>query len=196
MSIFQAITDEEGKIDQGDVFVDIYFAATAERVNAVVISPTCDLEHNKADFVKFVSTVSFKLVARNILLDHSRIDEFDFGSGEAISQRKYDGAINALKRNINGDLLPRYYFLPGYSDSLPNSYLDFQKVFVNQVQQVFDSYIANRVARIASPWREQIAERYSGYSGRVGTPGYSESVLRSLLTKAGLNLPPYTPMHR
>jgi len=193
MSIFQAITDEEGKIDQGDVFVDIYFAATAERVNAVVISPACDLEHNKADFVKFISTVSFELVAKNILLHHSRIDESDFASGQAINKTKYDSAINTLKSNINGNLLPRYYFLPSYSDSFADSYLDFQKVFVLQVQQVFDSYIANRITRIASPWREQIAERYSGYSGRVGTPDYSEDDLRSLLTKTGLILPPYPP---
>lgn len=193
MSIFQAITDEEGKIDQGDVFVDIYFTATTERVNAVVISPTCDLKHNKADFVKFVSTVSFELVAKNILLGHSRIDESDFVSGQAISKTKYVSAMDALKSNINGNLLPRYYFLPGYSDFFPDSYLDFQQVFVLQVQQLLDSYMANRVTRIASPWREQIAERYSGYSGRVGTPDYSEDDLRSLLTKAGLSLPPYTP---
>lgn len=193
MSIFQAIPDEEGKIDQGDVFVDIYFAATDERVNAVVVSPACDLEHNKADFIKFVSTVSFELVAKDILLDHSRIDDSDFGSGVAISRTKYNSAMNVLTRNINGDLLPRYYFLPGYSDSFPDSYLDFQKVFVIQVQQVFDSYMTNRITRIASPWREQIAERYSGYSGRVGTPDYSEGDLRSLLSKVGLNLPPYTP---
>ena len=192
MSIYQGITDDEDKINQGDVFVDMYFAATSERVDAVVISPACDLQHNKADFVKFVSTVPFELVARRILLDHSKIDEVDFESGEVISSRKCDGAIKALKQNVDGDLLPRYYLLPSHTDLLPDSYIDLQRVFVLQVQNLFDSYIANRVARIASPWREQLAERYSGYSGRVGTPDYSQSDLRSLLTKAGLNLPPCT----
>ena len=139
MSIFQEIADEEEKVDQGDVFVDIYFPATAERVNAVVVSPACDLKHNKADFVKFVSAVSFELIARDILLSYAGIDEFDFGSRKAISNTKYKGAIKALRRNITGDLLPRYYFLPGYPDYLPDSYLDFQKVFVVQhAQLVFE----------------------------------------------------------
>ena len=192
MSIFQAITEEEDRIDQGDVFVDIYFATNDERVNAVVISPTCDLEHNKADYVKFISTVAFELVIMDILMNHSRVDQSDFESGQTISKKKYDSAMNAIQYNINGDLLPRYYFLPGYSHFLHDSYLDFQMVFVIPLQQVYESYLTNRVTRIASPWREQIAARYSGYSVRVGTPDYSESDLQGLLIKAGLKLPPYT----
>lgn len=192
MSIFQAITEDEGTIIQGDVFVDIQFPATTERVAAVVISPTCDLEHNKADFVKFISAVPFEPVARKILLDHAGIDELDFESREAISRKKYESAVRVLDRSIKGDLLPRFYLLPRYSHSLPDSYLDFQRVFVLPVEEVLHSHMGNRITRIASPWREQIAERYAGYSGRVGTPDYTQSDLRRLLSEAGLNLPPYT----
>ena len=66
MSFFQAITDIKSKIDQGDVFSDIYFTAIDARVNAVVITPTCDLVQEKAQFIKFISTVSLEFVIKAI----------------------------------------------------------------------------------------------------------------------------------
>jgi len=185
MSIFQAITDAVQTVDQGDVFVDLYFPASDERVSAVVINPTCDLKQSKADYVKFVSTVSLKFVVV-LMLRSVGFDESIFISGEIPSIRKYNHAIEVLKRNINGDLYPRYYLMPGYGRLLPASYLDFQKVFVIPTEQVYATYLDNCIASIASPWREQVVARYSGYSMRVGTVGYTEDDLQRVLIESGL----------
>ncbi len=190
MSIYLSITDEDDKIDQGDIYIDIFSPTTSERVNAVVITPACDLEQNKAAYIKFVVFVSFNEIVLELLKKHSKLSEDDFESPNVLSRKKYDSAINTLFSNINGDLYPRYYLVPAYSEEFPESFIDLQHVFTISTQEVYEKYMSNRLAKIASPWREQIVTRYNGYSVRVGTPDYSEQDLRILLEKLGLNLPP------
>ena len=187
MNIFQPITDVQARIDQGDVFLDIYFPAIDARVNAVVVTPTCDLKHDKAHFVKFISTVSLGFVIK-VIVDSVGIGESVLESGTPITKKQCDNVVKALRRNINGDFLPRYYLLPEYLSVFPASYLDFQRTFVMPTQQVYHEYLGNRVARVISPWREQIVAQYAGYSLRVGTPDYSNEDLQDLLTAAGLQL--------
>ena len=187
MDIF-AETDFQARVDQGDVFADIYFPAIDSYVNAVVITPTCDLEHGKAYFIKFISTVSLDIVIK-IIADSIGIEESVFQSGSTISKGQYGRLANALRRNRAGDFLPRYYLLPEYRSILSASYLDFQRVFAIPSRQVAEEYLGNRVARIISPWKEQIVTQYASYSMRVGVPDYSDDELRDLLITAGLELP-------
>ena len=188
MTIFQEITNAQSIVDQGDVFADIYFPAIDTRVNAVVVTPTCDFENKKAHFVKFISSVSINIVIK-IIADSVGIDEFLFESENPISNKQYIRVIKALRRNTTGDFLPRYYLLPKYRDILPASYVDFQRVFALPFHQVIKEYLDNRVARIVSPWREQIVAQYAAYSMRVGTPEYSNKELKYLLKIVGLKLP-------
>jgi len=187
MSIFVEI-DPQVRVDQGDVFADIYFPAIDAYVNAVVITPTCDLEHEKAIFLKFVSTIPSYVIIKTIA-ESLGINESVFKSGEALPKRQCDRLVNALRHNTTGDFLPRFYLLPEHADILPASYLDFQRVFAIPFLQVVEEYIDNRVARIVSPWREQILARYAGYSMRVGVPDYSDDELKDILITAGIKLP-------
>jgi hypothetical protein len=156
--------ESEVRVDQGDLFSDIYLPAIEANVNAVVITPTCDMEHEKAQFVKFVAAVEFDFVIK-IMAD------------------------SVGRKNTTGDFLPRYYLLPEYLGLLPALYLDFQRVFVVPCQQVIQDHLNSRVTRVASPWREQIAARYAGYSVRVGTQDYTDDEFRTLLNITGLVLP-------
>lgn len=187
MTMFAEI-DPEARVDQGDVFADIYFSAIDAYVNAVVITPTCDLEHEKAHFIKFISTVPLDMVIK-IIADSVGVTESAFGAAVIISKDQLNRLLKALRRNAAGDFLPRYYLLPECQGKLPALYLDFQRVFVIPFRQVIEEYLGNRVARIVSPWREQILAQYSGYSTRVGVPDHSDSELRDLLSTTGLNVP-------
>jgi len=187
MTIYAEI-DPQARVDQGDVFSDIYFPAIDAYVNAVVITPTCDFEHEKAHFIKFISTVTLNIVIR-IIADSVGIGESAFQSRDAISEGQCNRLLKALRRNTTGDYLPRYYLLPEYQGKLPPLYLDFQRVFTVPSRQVVEEYLGNRVAKILSPWREQIVAQYSSYSMRVGVPDYSDDELRDLLSAAGLKLP-------
>jgi len=188
MNFFQEVTDIQSSIDQGDFFVDIDFPAIDTRVNCVVITPTCDLQQQKAQFIKFIPTVPLDFVIK-IIADSIDIDESYFHSVNRISRKKHDKLLNTFRRNTSGDFLPRYFLLPKYGDIITASYLDFQMVFVKPFHQVLNEYISNRRARILSPWRDSIASQYAGYSMRIGTPLYSDDELDELLKSVGLKLP-------
>lgn len=177
----------ENNLDQGDVFTDIYFPAIDSNVNAVVITPTCDLEQGKAHFIKFVASVPLDFVLK-IIADSIGIDVSSFDSGTAINSKQCTKLITAARRNSNGDLLPRYYLVTSYQDIFPACYLDFQQIFVVPTLQVKEEFMTKRFARIESPWKEQISSRYSGYSVRVGTPDYSDNEFKSLIMLSGLTL--------
>ncbi len=188
MPFFQEITDTQSEIDQGDVFSDIYFPAIDARVNAAVITPTCDFAQNKAHFIKFISTVSLELVIK-IIADSVGISESSFHSENQIPRTRQRNILKMLRRNTTGEFLPRYYLMPKHEEILSASFLDFQKVFVIPSQQVKEEYQDNRVVKICTPWRESIASQYAGYSMRVGTPDYSEDELNDILSMSGLKLP-------
>ena len=175
----------QNPLDQGDLFVDIYFPAIDNNVNAVVITPTCDFEQGKVHFVKFIASVSLDFVLK-IIADGLGIDSSLFNSGTALTNKQMENIIRAVRRNTNGDFLPRYYLITKYQDTFPASYLDFQQTFVYPTRQVVEDLMPKRVARINSPWKEQITSRYSGYSIRVGTPDYSEEELKDLISLGGL----------
>ena len=162
MTAFKSVEISD-TIDQGDIFSGIFFPALDTNVNAVVITPTCDLEQGKAHFVKFIASVSLDFVTK-IIADSLNIDDSFFTSGTELSKTQYTNLIRAVRRNTNGDFLPRYYLITEYPDIFPPSYLDFQQVFVVPYFQVLEEYISNRVAKLDSPWREQISSQYSGYS--------------------------------
>jgi hypothetical protein len=187
MTTFKTVVTAD-RIDQGDIFKDIHFPALDTSVNAVVITPTCDLEHGKAHFVKFVASVPLDFVIR-IIADSLNIALSLFKSDTELTKSQCNNLVRAVKRNTNGDYLPRFYLVTAYSNILPACYLDFQRVFVVPFLQVQEDYLENRVAKLDSPWREQILAQYSGYSMRVGTPDYLDDELRNLINLAGLNLP-------
>lgn len=184
MHIYTEI-DPQVRVDQGDVFVGLYFHALEAEVNAVVINPTCDIEHGKASFIKFVSTVPTYVVVRTIA-DSVGINESSLQSEEPLPKNLFDRLIKAIRRNVNGDFLPRFYLMPAFPDIFPISYLDFQRVFVIPFLQVEREYMGKRAARIVSPWREEILTRYAGYSTRVGVPDYSDDDLKDVITSTGI----------
>lgn len=187
MTSFIEVQSEDA-LDQGDVFTNIYFPAIDSNANSVVITPTCDLEQGKAHFIKFLASVSLDFVLK-IIADSIGIDVSSFDSGIAITPRQCTNLIRAVRHNSNGDLLPRYYLVTSYQDIFPACYLDFQRIFVIPTLQVKEELMTKRIARIESPWKEQISSRYSGYSMRVGTPDYSDDEFKSLITLSGLTLP-------
>lgn len=186
MDIYCSVGSTE-RVDQGDVFQDIYFPAVDEKVSAIVITPTCDLEQTKADFIKFVSIVSLDQIIQ-MIARHKGIDDSFFKSGAYLSQRKTDDLLEAFTQNIRGDIFPRYYFLGEYRDIFPASFADLQQIFVLPARVLNAEYLDNRIARLVSPWRQEIVARYSGYSMRVGVDAYPEADLRAILAKTGLNL--------
>lgn len=186
MEIYCSVGASE-RVDQGDVFQNIYFPAVDKNVSAIVITPTCDLEQDKANFIKYVSVVSLNQVITQIA-EHNNIDSSFFESGAYLSTNQTKRLLDSFAKNIRGDLFPRYYFLDEYAGIFSACFADLQQIFVVPTRLVSAEYLDNRLARLVSPWREEIVARYSGYSMRVGVPARSEDELRVVLAKTGLNL--------
>ena len=187
MTIFEEI-EPTSNIDQGDVFTNVYFPAIDNYADALVITPTCDIVQGKAQFIKFLSTVPSHFVVR-IIADSVGIDDSYLSPDKPIAARKLEALIKALRRNTTGDFLPRYYFLPAFPDILDSCYLDLQRTFAVSYKQVIEEYMSQRIARVLSPWREQILSSYASYSMRIGTPSYSDNTFKVLLTNVGFTLP-------
>jgi len=188
MPFYKKTTDAQSEINQGDIFSDIYFPPLDIRVNAVVITPTCDIVQNKAHFIKFISSVSLEFVIK-IIANSIGVSESSFHSSSQISKKNHGDILKVLRYNTTGNFLPRYYLMPKYKEILPALYLDFQRIFVIPYQQVKEEYQDNRVAKICTPWRESIASQYAGYSMRIGTPDYSNNQLNNILRISGLRFP-------
>lgn len=186
MEIYCSVGATE-RVDQGDVFQDIYFPAVDKNVSAIVITPTCDLEQGNADYIKYVSVVALDEVMPQIAKQNN-IDASFFKSGAYLSNTQTKNLIGTFIKNIRGDFLPRYYFLDEYVDNFPACFADLQQIFVIPERLVYAEYLDNRLARLVHPWREEIVARYSGYSMRVGVPPRPEVELRAILAKTGLNL--------
>jgi hypothetical protein len=187
MTIFEEI-EPASSIDQGDVFAQVYFPAIDNYANALVITPTCDIVQGKAQFIKFLSTVSSDFVVR-IMADSVDVDDSYLSPGKPLTMRKLDTLIKVLRRNTTGDFLPRYYFLPEFPGILKSCYLDLQRTFAVSYKQVIEEYMNQRIARVLSPWREQILSSYASYSMRVGTPDYPDDDFKILLANVGFTLP-------
>jgi len=174
-------------IDQGDVFSGILFPALEANVDAVLITPTCDMVQNKSAFLKFVSTIPSYVVLEAIALGIG-IESEKLRSSDPLTPKQLKNLISGLRSNVNGNYLPRYYLFPELKDVFPYSYLDFQRIFVVPYLQVKEEYIDKRIARVISPWKEDIVARYTGYSMRVGTSDYSEDDLKNVITSAGVTI--------
>ena len=175
------------EIDQGDVFTNIFFPAIDTNVTAVLITPTCDIAQGKSSFLKFISAIPCYAVIQRIA-DGLTISEEELRSGDPLKPKQIKNLIKGIRSNANGNYLPRYYLFPEFSNVVPNSYLDFQRVFVIPYIQVKEEYLDNRVGRVMSPWREDMVARHSGYSMRVGTPRYPEDVFKNVITASGLKI--------
>src|SRR5262249_54045789 len=73
-------------------------------------------------------------------------------------------------RDVIAHKYPRYHWLAPLPTGNVPRIIDFQ---VMQSLQVSELETESIVAELSSPYREEVAARYSAYMGRVGTPDHS-----------------------
>lgn len=71
-----------------------------------------------------------------------------------------------------------YYYLPGKDDRTDGFLIDFSHVFSVLFEQL---QTMKPLLRLKSPWREQLLNRYIGYSLRIGALDYSEECIRETI---------------
>jgi len=158
--------------DQGDIVEAAYFGATDSSLPAVLLTPACDLEHDKVEFWTLVALFPDIEVARAIcdaeLHAWGRTAESLSGS-----QRK---RLAEKIRDLIHQRFPRYQWLPLDHAGSAGYVADFTLVQSLPADEV---RTLGRIGAVESRWREQMAARYAAYLGRIGTDDFTQADVES-----------------
>jgi hypothetical protein len=122
------------------------------KVWRLVVTPSCDLEHDKADLVI--------LAACRPVDDDERIQAWRERDSNATRNQ-----VRALVGHKTGGKDDRYLFLPA-APTIPDLVVDFQRLEARPRSEL-DAMV--RTASLVSPFAEAVVARFVRYFGRVGT---------------------------
>lgn len=155
-----------GKLDQGDI-VKLKIKEwipwwSDESVHPVVIlTPTCDLEHDKANHHRFTVLQPFQLI---FLAFCSKAMIYP---NDAISKSKYKDLKGKVEKLVSNNEFPRYYFFPKKAEILSiDRVADFEIIGSAPIASFS---IGDRIARLKSPFKEQFIHRFAHHGMRIGT---------------------------
>lgn len=158
--------------DQGDIVDAVYFAAFDKAMPAVLVTPACDIEQDKVDLWTFVALFPDVDVAKATVVKD--LADWNLVPGTAPSKNQRASLAKAL-RNLVGQRLPRYHWLPVKIGEFGGHVADFTCVTALPAEEVKQK--AKRIATLRSSWREQLPARYSAFMARVGTLDFKDDVL-------------------
>jgi len=168
-------------IDQGDIFERLYFYSRDEERLAILVTPICDIVHDKADYLIFCGIFPFSELAEPLV--KTSWPELE---GIIDSSDTYDSLSRKNKENIEKKIslllanyhFPRYHCLYPFPKSEELHLVDFQVVSSLHINEARDK---NRLFSLNSPFREQIPVRYSTYMSRIGVPFMGEKRKKELI---------------
>ncbi len=159
-----------GKIDQAVIVESVYFYATDETLPGLVVTPTCDFEHGKCELAHVCAVREVQDKVRQLLGGSWKNLGLVQASGALAAGPIGTTAQKALSNKIHEiaeHRFPRYNWLsplPGRSAPMIVDFQEMQSVTIEELEG------AKVLAELVSPFREEVAARYSAYMGRVGTP--------------------------
>jgi hypothetical protein len=169
-------------IATGDIFSSIVEFGLPGSAG-IVLTPMCDLAQEKIDLVKMAVAIPFKNYLEQTLIpeifrsekeyrEEIEKDPAAFGQSYLSDKgKRVDSKTLRLVKEMQRVLRnvaprkPSQYYLPGKDDPRQGFLVDFS--FILSVQSERLRQIA-QLARLKSPWREQLLSRYVSYSSRVG----------------------------
>ncbi len=158
-------------LDQGTIVERAYFYAADEERPALVLTPTCDFEQAKAEFVQLCALIdSWELVAALLATDWKKMGLVDDAGARVKTPGK--GKLDELRNNIKqliNQRFPRYHWLAPLPGAKRPLVADFQILTTLTLEDLAHTKI---LAGLSGPFREQAAARYAAYMGRVGTPDF------------------------
>jgi CheY-like chemotaxis protein len=154
------------KLQAGDILKGTYHGKDGYWI---VLTPSCDLEHNKAATVILASC--------NFLSEQPefmKVSDY-LTRKQDISKSAMDGLEELISNNRRGkNVQPdRFYFLPG-TFFLPDLVVDYQSLI--QIPRE-EARAENRITSLDSPFAEACVARFAGYYGRLGTPDLDKSFI-------------------
>lgn len=172
-----------GRIDQGDILYPVKIKdwlpwwAEDKSHPIVILTPTCDIAQEKVDFYRFTVLQPLPLFFLSVCQEISGDDSVDLS---ILSRTKKEKIINKLERAIR-NAWPRYHFLPreeGFFET--DRIIDFE-VVVSVPIGVFAPDL--RIAKLKSPYKEELIHRYSHHTMRIGTEDIPRETVKQIIDK-------------
>ncbi len=161
----------------------------------VVITPMCYLIQAKVEFVKLASSQCFRTYLQEIFIpqylknmpeyknDLATRGEESVGSRflerekerEDVTTLRFVADLIKIVRNEK-PIQECFYYLPSKdkSDRKNGFLVDFSHIF----SLPYEKFVGKKpIMRLKSPWREQLLNRYVGYSLKVGTRNYEDETI-------------------
>jgi hypothetical protein len=153
---------------QGCIISPCFFDATGDDHRAIILTPTCDIENDKAVYVIAVALYPFTSII-SVLLDGSWRDIKYEGGGEPrleLTPRQREQLSKKIKQLMANEF-PRYHWLDPIEVGEEAYICDFQLLTSLRADEVYDMPV---LAYLDSEWLEQVPARFVAYQGRIGTP--------------------------
>ena len=134
----------------------------------VVLTPACDLEQNKAEFV---------LVAHaGALEEHAKYTAWvaSKSNGNGIGKWK------ELHKDVLKATQGRFHYLPAFRD-IPDLVIDLENVKSVEAESLLEMH---PVASLVSPFSEALLVQNSHFRGRIGVPDFDPSIVKARLESA------------
>lgn len=152
-----------GQLDQGSVLDGVPWNLEAAPLG-ITLSNTCDLEHDKADFVILAALKPAKDVIQSSSEFQNKLDGVQ---GRALRRRAWDSLLELLQDFLHNNSIRRYFFLDG------REALDLEPLLVDFQQLVSVPLATARnlplMAILPSPDREKLVVHFAAYTSRIGT---------------------------
>jgi hypothetical protein len=173
-------------ITQGSI-VDGQLIEGLESQYYAVLSPECDLEQRKSEFVVMVAEGDKTAAIKEILSSHNLTD--DNWKGLKPHSQKRDKVRARVLEQINGKIGARWFYVPPSSAS-GLIVFDFQKLHSVSAEKI-PALCEARIAVLRSPFKESLVTRLYSYLTRVGTADeYKKPLAELVLNATGLIFPP------
>jgi hypothetical protein len=170
-----------GIIDQGDILYPITIKEFIpwwlddKKYPVVILTPTCDLIQLKADHHRIGVLEPFPLFFLRISKEILGTEKIDF----SIISPKQKQKIEDKLRNAIRNSWPRYHFLSKDENLIKTDrIIDFEVIFSVPIESIKEEL---RIARIKSPFKEELIHRYSHHTMRIGTPDIDKSKINAII---------------
>ncbi len=174
-----------GEIDQGDILYPIKVDNLVnwwkddEDYPIIILTPTCDIAQEKVDHHRFAVLQPFPFLYLKICQDICGDESMDLNN---LSITKKGQIKNKLSQAIKNSW-PRYHFLPQEGVVKTTRIIDFEIIF----SVPLNTFSPNlKVARLNSPYREELIHRYSHHTMRIGTEGLSNDKIEQIISNCFL----------
>ncbi|MHB1376869.1 MAG: hypothetical protein ACYCXB_05515 [Candidatus Humimicrobiaceae bacterium] len=163
--------DNSKPFDQSNIFKDIYFNSIGKKINAILVTPICDLAHSRYDHLHLCAVLPFesflfqlikKKKKTNIMADVQILELIKKITDNKFIKDYKDDVLKLINNNV-----ARLHWI-GKIPELDNYWMiDYS---ITNCIQLNELDINKRIAIIQSPLRESIFVRYAFFMGRVGLP--------------------------